>query len=29
MNGCGETGYKGENLDDQAEIFFLEEEYRG
>ena len=25
MNECGETGYRGENVDDQVEIFFLED----
>jgi hypothetical protein len=29
MDGCGRKQYRGENLDDQAEIFFLEDEYRG
>jgi len=28
MNGCRETGYGGENFDDQTKIFFLEDEFR-
>jgi hypothetical protein len=29
MNGCGKTGYRGENLNDQARIFLLDDENRG
>jgi hypothetical protein len=29
MDGCGRKWYRGENLDDQDGIFFLEDEYRG
>ena len=28
MNECGETEYRGENLDDHARIFILEDEFR-
>jgi hypothetical protein len=28
MDGCGKTGYRGENLDGQIEIFSLEDRYR-
>jgi hypothetical protein len=28
MNECGETGYRGENFDDQERIFLLEDEFR-
>jgi hypothetical protein len=29
MDGCERKWYRGENLDDQDGIFFLEDEYRG
>jgi len=29
MNECSEIEYKGENLDDQTGIFFIEEDFRG
>ena len=29
MYGCGRTGCRGEKLDDQAEIFILEDRFRG
>jgi len=28
MNECRETGRRGENIDDQDGIFFLEDEFR-
>jgi hypothetical protein len=28
MNECGRKWYRGKNLDDQDEIFLLEDEYR-
>jgi hypothetical protein len=28
MDEYGKTGYRGENLDDQDEIFLLEDEFR-
>ena len=27
-DGCGETGYRVNNLDDQAEIFFIKDDFR-
>ena len=29
MDGCGRTGYRGENIGDQYRIFFLEDAFGG